>query len=724
MVVFCRKCRIPKNSGARCVKCSGSSEVGGGGLERLRHVGRVGSGGFAHIDRVEDGEGTSYALKWVNLLETVEGVAATRDTYEREVHALRKLAHPNIVRTIDEGAADGELLYLLLEWLPDTLGERERRLSLQEVSQLGVDLASALTYLDEQRVEHRDIHPGNIAFDEMGRAKLLDFGLAGFRAGGTKKHRSKLIRGYGCPGYAPVEQLIGGVTGPSGDLYALGAVLYEALAERRHLEGNYPDTTPEALAKWYAQRVRPLPRDPERPPAFEELVLRCLRVAPQERPQSAAHVLLRLRLIAGWVQVGETPDILSHDLAALRSAWSKAEEGLETAKNLLRSAKGASADAMRLRAEAKAARTERDALTKELPALRARAEAARAELAKLDGGVAAAQTTLDHLLAQVSAPSKPRRRPHPGWLAALFAIAALAGWAAFGSPEPEAAVVDAAVINTPPSERVPDASPTVAETRDAARIVPPKRETQTWVPSTDERPLLRLIEGGTFEMGSPKDNELADGDEHPVRTVEVGAFWMAETEVTQAQYHAVRRKRPSEYGKCDDCPVQNVSWVDAVVYCDALSKAEGLTECYAASACRDEGTGCAIDPGCDGYRLPTEAEWAYAARAGTTGDYYYDDLDSIAVYGSKTKRPATVKSERPNAWKLYDMLGNVWEWTGDVYGPYRRPHAPPTTGGWRVIRGGAFGSPARRVRAADRVWYWPGDRRGNLGFRVVRRPRP
>ena len=567
------------------------------------------------MDRVEDADGAPYALKWINLLNAKQASDATRDTFEREAHAFRSLEHTNIVRTIDSGRLDDELLYLRLEWLPDTLGAVERRLSLQEVSQLGLELARALDYLDDKRVLHRDIHPGNIAFDAGGRAKLLDFGLASFRAGGTQRHGSAIVRGYGCPGYAPVEQLVGGLTGLAGDLYAFGAVLYERLAGHGHLEGRCPDDSRESLARWYAQPHRPLPPDAARPPALDALLERCLRLEPGDRPRSARHVLDRMKRIAGWVQAGETPDILSDDIATLRDTWARADAEAREARSTLASLKRAAAEIRDVRAEHASLLAEVDTLARRRDALQG----------------------------EVS------RRPLP---------------------------------------------------RSRLAMVP--------------------IPGGAFLMGSPAD-EPGRIDWESQHRVTVSPFLMAATPVTVGDYASVLGAEPE--GAAGH-PRVSVNWEEAVAWCNRLSLSEGLTEAYA------EGD---LVPGADGYRLPTEAEWEYACRAGTQTPWWTGaneaSLDRAAWYDANaggTTHPVGEKAA--NRWGLYDVHGNVWEWCHDWYADYlTKPQTDPTgppTGGRRVIRGGAFGNPARRVRAAGRNRSRPGSRRGNLGFRVVRRPRP
>jgi formylglycine-generating enzyme required for sulfatase activity len=192
---------------------------------------------------------------------------------------------------------------------------------------------------------------------------------------------------------------------------------------------------------------------------------------------------------------------------------------------------------------------------------------------------------------------------------------------------------------------------------------------------------------------------------------------MMALEVTQGEWQAAMGNNPSEFKNCGaNCPVEQVSWDDAVGYANALSRREELPECYSGS------TFSGIS--CKGYRLPTEAEWEYAARAGTRGATYGRDIDSVAWYDQNARGSThVVLQKQPNAWGLYDMLGNVWEWTGDWYDVYPGRVIDPTgpvSGSGRVIRGGSWADFARYARASDRVAVPEGSRNSALGFRLVR----
>jgi formylglycine-generating enzyme required for sulfatase activity len=167
--------------------------------------------------------------------------------------------------------------------------------------------------------------------------------------------------------------------------------------------------------------------------------------------------------------------------------------------------------------------------------------------------------------------------------------------------------------------------------------------------------------------------------------------------------------------------VEQVSWFDAVEFCNELSRQTGLEPAYGMA-----GEQVTRNPKATGYRLPTEAQWEYACRAGTTGDRY-GELDDIAWYDENSGGESHgVGQKQANGFGLYDMLGNVWEWCNDWYGRYpKEPVTDPAgaeQGSGRVDRGGSWGNGPSIVRSANRAGFTPDSRDGNLGFRLVLPP--
>lgn len=226
-----------------------------------------------------------------------------------------------------------------------------------------------------------------------------------------------------------------------------------------------------------------------------------------------------------------------------------------------------------------------------------------------------------------------------------------------------------------------------------------------------------LIHPGRFMMGSPED-ETGRYTGERLHTVNLtDPFYIQTTEVTQAQWKALMDKNPSSNKRCGgNCPVEQVSWNDVQEFIHKLNQKEGTNR----------------------YRLPTEAEWEYACRAGSSTAFPNgnitelqcgrdDTLDSIGWYcGNSNNMIHPVAQKKPNVWGLYDMIGNVQEWCRDWFGifPYdevTNPKGPPS-GSYRVMRGGAWYSPARDCRSASRFGSPPRYRFRHIGFRLCRTP--
>jgi formylglycine-generating enzyme required for sulfatase activity len=211
------------------------------------------------------------------------------------------------------------------------------------------------------------------------------------------------------------------------------------------------------------------------------------------------------------------------------------------------------------------------------------------------------------------------------------------------------------------------------------------------------------IRGGSFEMGCDPNDTKCNADEKPRHEVTLSAFQMTKSAVTQQQYQSVIGSNPSHFSECGgDCPVETVTWAEAKAFCTAV-----------------------------GGRLPTEAEWEYAARAGTTTFYYCGDdatcLDNVAwYYITSGGTPHPVCQKPTNAWGLCDMLGNVDQWVADWYdatyygvSPSNNPPGP-ASGTYRLSRGGGWDGLPRELRSSSRHLETPLAAAADLGFRCVR----
>jgi formylglycine-generating enzyme len=238
-----------------------------------------------------------------------------------------------------------------------------------------------------------------------------------------------------------------------------------------------------------------------------------------------------------------------------------------------------------------------------------------------------------------------------------------------------------------------------------------------------------LLPRGNYMMGAMLHDEDSDYDENPSHMVTVNKeFWFGTVPVTQALYRAMTGKNPSFF-KSPFRPVETVSWFDAVRFCNALSAREGLPPVYELDSINDDDANVRWNRASVGYRLPTEAEWEYAARA-LKEDIYCgsDEVEDVGWFADNSEEQTQeVAQLEPNAWGLYDLSGNVWEWCWDWKGPYTDVSmvdpTGPTDGMGRVFRGGSWIVDHTRLRVTCRGFERPHNRLDGIGFRIVRNTR-
>jgi formylglycine-generating enzyme required for sulfatase activity len=222
------------------------------------------------------------------------------------------------------------------------------------------------------------------------------------------------------------------------------------------------------------------------------------------------------------------------------------------------------------------------------------------------------------------------------------------------------------------------------------------------------------IQAGEFQMGCSKGDTECDDDEKPIHNVKIlNPFYLGKFEVTQRQWMMLMGDNPSKFIDCGiNCPVESVSWNDVQKFIERLCTREKYSPCK--------------------YRLPTEAEWEYSARAGSKTKYYWGDKINDAYLWYKNNSVETthiVGKKEPNGWELYDMIGNVLEWVGDYYDSDYYKNSPANdpkainSGDLRVLRGGSWAAKSDRSSLSSRS-YGPPDRQGglNIGFRLVLLP--
>jgi formylglycine-generating enzyme required for sulfatase activity/serine/threonine protein kinase len=641
--------------------------------------------------------------------------------FYREARAAAALDHPNLCPVHDVGEIDGTpyltMAYIDGRPLSQLIG-RADPLPQRQVAAVIRKLALALQEAHDRGVVHRDLKPANVLVSRKRDLVIVDFGLARRDDGDARLTQSGMI--LGTPAYMAPERVAGemGTAGPASDIYALGVILYEMLTGRVPFEGSVALVLGRIIAA-EPESVRAFRPDVE--PRLEAICRKAMAKEPSLRYGSMrefATALWEYLRSAGepGVPLGELPP--SIPVAGLPPS---ARTGSETLIGRLVDRFGS-----------------RD-VAEPLP------------------------IRLDDPPDPVAARGKPRppSRRALAFAAAVLALTSMMSYLVMGygklKPQLSSPIAAQTALKTRPDPPTPAASPLETGLALGQQFRPMGSITNS-VGMT-----LKRIPAGEFLMGSPETDPDAEADEKPQHRVRIGAFHMGVTEVTRWQFRRFVEQtgyrtaaeddgkgfgwnekvggfvidpryswRDTGFPQNDEHPVVNVTWNDAVAFCRWLSRAEGRM-----------------------YRLPTEAEWEYACRAGTTTRYSNgDDPEGLAAvantmdWGANQPTPgvyrdvtslrdgfvfsAPVGKFRPNGFGLYDMHGNVWELCQDGYdaGYYGRSPVDdppgPSVAPFQVLRGGGWRSLPNRIRSAFRKRALtprvvsPDDRENDIGFRVVR----
>jgi formylglycine-generating enzyme required for sulfatase activity len=635
---------------------------------------------------------------------------------KRETRRALELTHPQIVR-IHDFIDDGHTAAVSMEYV-DGASLTQRRLaqpaevfSATELQPWVEQLCEALYYAHTKaKIVHRDLKPANLMVDARGDLKVADFGISATLSE-TATRVSQQVGISGTPVYMSPQQMMGEKPAVSDDLYALGATLYELLTGKPPFySGNILMQVQQKVPPSLAQRredlgltgLEPIPA------AWEETIAACLAKEPDQRPASAREVRERLATSGEMREDREATVLVGGGDATVRVIEPACDDAT---------------------ARVTPTKEERDVTIAVAPDIDA----------------------VPPLLPVL--PARSRRSPWP-WAGALLGLVVLAGWylgyhrpeqarqaevarqaaessekarleaellhqriataeAAKQNAEEELAAVEAAKqkaellrqrLAAVEAAKQKAEEELVAAKTDLEKMSGPK-EGQAWI-IPDLGLVLEPIPTGRFPMGSA--NGISD--EKPVTQVKfTQPFWLGKMEVTQGEWEAMMGSNPSLFKNAGlRAPVENVSYDDVLAFCQKLTTRERaagrLPEGYE-------------------YTLPTEAQWEYACRAGTTGDYA-GSLDAMGWYDGGTTH--AVGQNQANAWGLYDMHGNVWEWCLDWYGTYpggtvTDPTGAPS-GSNRVNRGGSWFNSPPSCRSASRGRNTPGYRNFSLGFRLALAP--
>jgi len=672
---------------------------------------RIGSGGMGEVLKARHRRMDRIVALKMLPAKAVDSPAAGQ-RFQREVKAAARLTHPNIVTAYDADEHQG-VHYLVMEYVEGrdlaAIVKSEGPLPVAQAVDCIIQAAAGLEYAHKQGVVHRDIKPGNLLVDGGGTVKILDMGLAriddaaqGAEAGGERLTDTGMAMGT-CDYMAPEQAEDTHAADHRADIYSLGCTLY------RLLTGKPPYSGGTQIQVILAHREKPIPsmRDArlDVPEELDAVFQKMIAKRPEDRYQSMGTVIAALRSC-----------VAPHAPAAAPAAEEPSSDGALTFFLQTVSKTG-----MATRRKKKSAATLEDTETYQVE---------RETGTGVPKRVIAATT---------------RRPVMLGAAVGLGIILLGLAWAFVGGgPEEGKDAPSAATANSSGSAKRPKRPPLAIAPFDAATA---KKHQQAWadylgVPVEWENSIgmkFVLIPPGEFTMGSTEaerqwaiegakaanwnhqwavERMPTEAPQHSVRITK--PFYMGKHEVTQAQWEALMDGNPSKF-KNPSNPVEQVTWNDIQPFLAKLNKP--VTP--AGTSSKPERPDTTIQ-----YALPTEAQWEYACRAGTTTAFGHGDnpagLWQYAEFsGNSGHRTHPVGPKRPNAWGLYDMHGNVYEWCSDWYGADYYAQSPPADptgpldGSTRVVRGGGCTCLAALCRSAWRRHFAPDTRHFFLGFRLV-----
>ena len=627
----------------------------------------------------------------IAIKETFFDEARLRREFEREGRLLASLRHPALPVVTDYFSdADGD--FLVMQYIPGDdletmMAVQGRAFETEKVLAWADQLLDALDYLhtQEQPILHRDIKPSNLKLTTRDRIVLLDFGLAKGSTGMTSVAGSRSVLGF-TPHYAPLEQIHGTGTDERSDLYALAATLYHLMT------GTVPpDAMGRAMASVYGQTDPLRPANETNPEVNEKVAYVLLRAMSQNREQRPRTAAEMRELLSN---ARRSALEMREDVPPTQPRASVAEASLKPT-DITPPQKGA----------ADKARGWQKLESTSLPSERFGVATTPIEPVPIPGTVASPTQVTPEMKRGATGDSfvAPRREEATVGTVSLSKLdldsASTARAATRGRGFAMLAVASVAVVIITLLFALNWRTSIENANAGSANANLPPSFTNQWGVE------FALVPAGSFQMGS--ENGLSYLQ--PMHRVNIARpFYMGRHEVTQAQWQRVMGSNPSRF-RGDNLPVEQVSWNDAQEF---IRRLNALNDGYT-------------------YRLPSEAEWEYACRAGTTGDYA-GNIDSMAWYGNNSGSAThSVGQKQPNAFGLYDMHGNVWEWYEDEYVEGYR--GAPADGSarvsesglaWsRVLRGGSWNNFAAYLRSAARRSGHLGDHDSDIGFRVVAVPR-
>jgi predicted Zn finger-like uncharacterized protein len=707
---------------------------------RYEVVRKLGAGGMGVVYLARDSVlDRAVAIKVPHPSDSTE----VRARFLREAKAAARFHHPSFCRILDIGEADGRSFlvmdYIEGQQLRDRIKPGEPW-DPREAARVIRELALALAEAHRKGVIHRDLKPANVMISPEGQLILMDFGLARWQDVETSLTPTGAI--LGTPAYMPPEQAKGELSaiGPRSDIYSLGVIFYELLAGRKPFEGTMTQVLLKIVS---ADPDPPSHHNPKADPKLSALCLRARAREPEKRPASMDELAKALQ---AWLEKPSAkspkPDPRPPEPAPPK--WDQhGRNQLPKDEEILKPAPSGQAAKFR-----------------EMKPVPDPAEAKKPKAWSADrlAGLMFSMVGLALVIAWISMFSSPTKKavdtiPPPREVPDVPPVRV---------GDPDAPAPPPAVTSTFPKTVDPESKaeePLIPTPEPkVSKITPPAppayTEKSRFRKQADERIItnsigmkLVMVPEGSFTIGTPESEPDSRAEERPQREVWITKpYYIGMYEVTQDEYQQVMGVNPSRFGPTGfgkdklagvdpaRLPVENVEWIDAVNFCNKLNEREGLTPWHGPS-------GDPLSSPGNGYRLPSEAEWEYACRAGTSTPFAFGDqltpaeanFDGNFTYNGSAKgvfleRTSPVGSYRANAFGIYDMHGNAWEWCADWYrSDYyatltERVLDPrgPTSGERRVLRGGCWYYWPRFMRSGDRGGDAPMNRFGLVGFRVVR----